>query len=71
MQSVAPPPALPLLFLLNQWVCLQWKEEEEEGEEDEEEEGEYVMWSGDLLVQEIKWGKDNASVDVFIFIFPF
>ena len=54
MQSVAPPPALPLLFLLNQWVCLQWKEEEEEGEEDEEEEGEYVMWSGDLLVQEIK-----------------
>lgn len=37
LQSVAPPPALPLLFLLNQWVCLQWKEgEEEEGAEDEE-----------------------------------
>lgn len=68
LQSVAPPPALPLLFLLNQWVCLQWKEgEEEEGAEDEDGGGvEYVMWSGELLFQQIKWGKDNGIGGLFV-----
>lgn len=68
LQSGAPPPALPLPFLLNQWVCLQWKEEEGEKMRSRGRRwgGGGLMWSGELLVQKIKWGKENASEAFFL-----